>query len=58
MKKKIAIDKDYVLNRVSKGLEYQFESYTWFDMLEDCNLTPEELKWAQEHICYKAYILD
>ena len=58
MKKKIEIDKYYVLNRVSKGLEYQFEGYTWFDMLDDCGLSPEELTWAKEHICYKAYILD
>lgn len=53
------VDKDYVLNRVAKALEYQFETYSWFDMISDIpDLTDEERKFANEHICYKAYILD
>jgi len=51
------INKDYVLNRVGKALDCQFEAYTWEDMLEDCDLTYEELKWAKEHIGYMAYIM-
>ena len=50
------IEKDYILNRVGKALDCQFEIYTWFDMLNDCDFTPEELVWAKEHTCYRAYI--
>ena len=52
------VDKDYVLERVKKALECQFESYSWEEMLDDCELTKEELKFAEEHIGYKAYIID
>ena len=52
------VDKDYVLNRVTKAVECQFEMYSWEDMLNDCELTPEELEYAKEHISYKAYITD
>lgn len=50
------VNKDYVLNRVAKALDSQFELYSWFDMLDDCDLTKEELKYAKEHIGYRAYI--
>ena len=52
------IDKEYILNRVGKALDYQFETYSWYDMLNDCELTPEELEWAKEHTSYKAYIVE
>lgn len=52
------IDKAYILSRVAKALDAQFEIYSWYDMLNDCDLTPEELEWAKEHISYKAYIID
>ena len=52
------IDKDYVLNRVSKALDCQFEIYSWYDMLNDCELTKAEREWAKEHISYRAYIID
>jgi len=51
------IDKNYILNQVSKALDYQFELYSWEDMLNDCDLTIEELEWAKENIGYKAYII-
>lgn len=49
------IDKDYILNRVSKALDCQFEIYSWKQMIGDCDLTEEEEKWAKEHIGYRAY---
>ena len=52
------IDKQYLLERVGKGLDCQFEMYSWDkmidDALEDC--TKEEKEWAKTHISYKAYI--
>ena len=49
----MAIDKEQVKNIVAKALDYQFETYTFTKMLEDCPLTPEELAWAKEHLGYK-----
>lgn len=51
------IDKDYILKRVGRALDYQFELYSWEDMLKDCDLTQKELAWAKEHIGYKVYII-
>ena len=51
------VDKEHILNRVSKALDYQFDIYTWEDMLKDCELTQKELAWAKENIGYKAYII-
>jgi len=51
------IDKHHVLRRINKALQYQFQSYSWNDMLNDCVLTPEELNWARENVDYKAYII-
>ena len=51
------IDKDYILNRVGKGLDSQFECYSWEQMIKDCELTPEEEKWAIENIGYRIYIM-
>lgn len=53
--------KQYILNRVGKGLDYQFEIYSWFQMINDVlkeDFTEEEIKWAKENICYKAYIFN
>jgi hypothetical protein len=54
------VDKDYVLQRIGKSLDIQFELYSWEKMLEDTFLPNEkkELKYAKEHIGYKAYITD
>ena len=51
------INPEYILNRVNKALDTQFEIYTWEDMLNDCDLTKEEKQWAKENISYKAYII-
>lgn len=50
------VNEDYILQRVSKALDIQFEGYSWETMIDDCGLTPKETKWAKEHISYKAYI--
>ena len=45
-----------ILNIVGKALDYQFESYSWFDMIDDImDLTKEEKDYAKEEISYKAY---
>lgn len=46
-----------ILNIVGKSLDYQFESYSWFDMIDDImDLTEEEKDFAKENISYKAYM--
>ncbi len=50
-------DKQYILNKVNDGLVAQFEMYSWHDMINDCDLTPEQKAWAKENIDYRAYIL-
>ncbi len=49
--------KAYILRQVSKALEYQFETYSWENMINDIqDLTLEEKRWAKDHTSYKAYI--
>ena len=53
------MDKEYILNRIGKALDCQFEMYSWEQMIDDAlegEATPEQIKWAKENICYKAYI--
>jgi hypothetical protein len=54
--------KQEILRHISKGLEWQFESYTWANMIDDCLLdtlfTKEEIKWAKYNTGYKAYICE
>jgi len=49
-----------ILYRVKKGLDYQFDIYSWSTMIEDAlssmEFTKEEIEWAKEHTGYKAYI--
>jgi hypothetical protein len=55
------IDKKYILHRIGKALDYQFEIYSWEQMIDDAldgDFSEEEIKWAKENICYKAYILE
>jgi len=56
------IDKDRkqeILRQVNKALEFQFETYSWADMISDIpDLTPEEVKWASENTGYNAYICE
>ncbi len=44
------VDVNMVLYRVSKALNLQFETYTWENMIDDCDLTPAEAKWAKKNI--------
>ena len=47
---------DIILALINKALEYQFEIYSWANMIDDIpDLTPEERKWAKENTGYKAY---
>lgn len=46
-------DKTFILNRVAKALDSQFELYSWAKMIDDCDLTPEQAAWAKEHTSYK-----
>lgn len=48
------IDKDKIRNVVSKALDYQFEIYSWMNMIDDIqDLTSKEKEWAKEHTTYK-----
>ena len=38
-----------IKRRVEQGVSSQFEVYTWWNMLDDCNLTAEEKEWAKYH---------
>lgn len=51
--------KQEILRQINKALEYQFETYSWFDMIKDIpDLTEEERKWASENTGYSAYICE
>jgi len=47
-----AREKADVMYCVAKGLESQFEMYSWEDMLNDLELTPREKKFAMDELCY------
>lgn len=46
------IHEDLVEAIVEKGLESQFMMYSFDDMINDCDLTAAERKWAKEHLTY------
>lgn len=53
--------KQEILRQVNKALEWQFETYTWADMINDCmdnglGFTKAEIEWAKNNTGYKAYI--
>ena len=51
--------KQEILRQVNKALVYQFETYSWLDMIKDIpDLSPEEQKWASENTGYSAYICE
>jgi hypothetical protein len=55
--------KQEILRQINKGLEWQFESYTWADMIDDCmdnglGFTKEEINWAKNNTGYNAYICE
>lgn len=43
---------EIIKSKVNSGLNAQFETYSWEDMLRDCDLTPEERIWAKNHLSY------
>jgi hypothetical protein len=51
-------DKEFILNEIGKALDWQFSNYSWWQMIDDTDLTKEEKEWAKEHISYKAYIFN
>jgi hypothetical protein len=51
------IEQASILRIVQKGLEIQFDIYSWDNMIDDLELTKEEAYWAKKNISYKAYIL-
>ena len=51
------IDKGKVKYYVEKALGYQFETYSWSDMIDDIeDLDEEEKQWAKEHTTYSLFI--
>jgi hypothetical protein len=60
MKKLTHDRKQEILRQVNKGLEWQFETYSWSHMINDAlsgiGFTKEEIEWAKDHTGYKAYI--
>jgi hypothetical protein len=51
--------KQEILRQVNKALEFQFETYSWANMINDIpDLTAEERKWAEENTGYSAYICE
>jgi hypothetical protein len=51
--------KQEILRQVNKALEFQFETYSWANMINDIpDLTVEERKWAEENTGYSAYICE
>lgn len=48
------MDREQILYLVNKALGYQFETYSWMNMIDDIeDLTTEEKEWAKEHTTYK-----
>ncbi len=50
------MDKERILSIVNNALACQFVTYSWEDMIDDCDLTSEETKWAKENIGCRACI--
>ena len=53
-KKHAKIDTELVLYKVQKGLESQFDNYSWDTMIDDLELTKAEKEWAHHHTGYRA----
>lgn len=47
------MDKHRIKHIVQKGLECQFNIYSWEDMIDDLDLTPKEKEWAKKHLSYR-----
>jgi hypothetical protein len=54
--------KQEILRQVNKGLECQFEIYSWANMIDDClserEFSKEEIDWAKNNTGYSAYICE
>ena len=51
------VDEEKVAYTVKKGLEAQFETYSWEDMIDDLGLTRDEAAWAKEHTTYAVKVI-
>ena len=46
------INEHEVRRQLQKALDAQFEAYSFEKMVNDCELSDEEKKWAVEHLTY------
>ena len=46
------INDNEVKRQIQKALDAQFEVYSFERLVNDCNLTSKEKKWAVEHLTY------
>ena len=46
------IDPEQVMSKVRTGLCAQFQIYTWNHMIDDCDLTEGQKKWAKKNLDY------
>jgi hypothetical protein len=51
------INVNEVARIVKKGLESQFETYSWEHMIDDLDLTREEKAWAKRHTEYAVRVI-
>lgn len=57
------IPKDMIVSQLDKSLGYQFEGYSWSQMINDTltddrGFTQADRDWAEENVSYKAYRTD
>jgi hypothetical protein len=48
---------DEILYEVNKGLEAQFISYSWYNMIDDLQLSKAEKEWAKQHTTFRAVMV-
>ena len=46
------INEEEVKRQLRKALDSQFEIYSFENMVNDCNLTDKEKRWAVGHLTY------
>jgi len=54
------INEECILDAVSSALDYQFEIYSWEQMIDDAmdgEFTDDEIQWAKEHLIYKVEVV-
>jgi len=47
------IDEYHLIERIGKAVDSMFEIYSWEQMIDDCDLTPEEKEYAKQNLSYK-----